>query len=149
MARCNFCTQLSISCLLDLYYEDGVDEYGYPNYSMERFYQHHQSISNLEQAANNGCDLCQLILDSFKGLPAQADRSEWWPDIKALPDTNVRIRINSWGYIDGMDAIDELEVHVGPLQKKYSFNWPRGLLVFSLRLSTPRGNRILQSLEPG
>ncbi|KAK0616437.1 heterokaryon incompatibility protein-domain-containing protein [Immersiella caudata] len=64
--RCGKCTELSIDHLLALAEEyprfqgEGPVDYGY--------YQHHASITDLEESANHGCDLCQFLVSHLKGL---------------------------------------------------------------------------------
>lgn len=136
MARCQYCSVLSISRLVTL----AEIEFEAHSVSRQGFFQHHQSFQDLEQAADRGCDLCQLILDCFKGSPNEQDVPGLWPtewlglecDIKtsmytaaiALPDSNVRISINSshvylTDNIDKVVVFDRILVQVGPRAAPY------------------------------
>ncbi|OTB06054.1 hypothetical protein M426DRAFT_9880 [Hypoxylon sp. CI-4A] len=66
MPPCQYCSGLSIKSLVQLA-KTGFKENRVPG---DIFYPHHHSLGDLEQAAQNGCDLCRLILDSSKRLPA-------------------------------------------------------------------------------
>ena len=48
------------------------------------YYQHHACFSDLEQAAHDRCDLCQLILDCFEG--AERDHYAWPSEWMSGPD---------------------------------------------------------------
>ncbi len=131
MARCKLCAGLSVRVLLDL----AKEEFGSWDFPRRAFYQHHQSLHDLEEAARQGCDLCHLILDSFKGAPTENDRPTTWPRnwlgpqcpidgsmyavAKGLPDSNVRVCINSDAYyslitLNEVSMLDMLLVQVGP-----------------------------------
>jgi len=46
------------------------EEFGGHHFPSRSFYSHHPSFNDLEEAANNGCDFCRLVVDLFKGTPA-------------------------------------------------------------------------------
>jgi len=46
------------------------EEFGGHHFPSRAFYPHHQSFNDLEEAANDGCDFCRLVVDLFKGIPA-------------------------------------------------------------------------------
>lgn len=160
MTRCQYCTGLSISRLVRL----AQEEFSGHEFPSRAFYQHHPSFNELEQAAEHGCDLCRLILECFKGSPTDQDPPYEWPDewhgsrcsietsmyaaAKELPDSNVRISINSdnsYGSdtIDKVITFDTLLVQLGPKAPPYDSddpdaeNWEFPAL--SLRIDTPRG----------
>ncbi|KAK6451732.1 hypothetical protein FP744_10007983 [Trichoderma asperellum] len=62
--RCRYCSGLSVEKLLNL----TKDEFSGHEFPTSAYYQHHNSFHDLEQSANDGCDLCLLILDCFKGI---------------------------------------------------------------------------------
>lgn len=66
-ARCRFCADLSIEHLVSLA-KDQLE--GFHLFSHQAFYQHQPSFTELEKSAENGCDLCSLILRCFKGTPS-------------------------------------------------------------------------------
>ncbi len=132
MARCKLCAGLSVSTLLDL----AKEEFKGCEFPRRAFYQHHQSFHDLEEAAERGCDFCSLILNEFKGTLTKDDgRPVTWPRnwlgsqcpiddsmyavAKELPDSNVRIGINSDAYysattLNEVSMLDTLLVQVGP-----------------------------------
>ncbi|OIW32526.1 HET-domain-containing protein [Coniochaeta ligniaria NRRL 30616] len=124
--RCKFCAGLSISHLVELAEKEFVSR----NFPKEAYYRHHESFSDLERSASGGCDLCQLILDCFKG----AEHEYTWPrewkgsdsDLdtsmyaaaKALDVSDVKISIEadqcfSGDKIEHVRVFDTLVVQVG------------------------------------
>jgi hypothetical protein len=88
-ARCEKCTELSIDRFLALAEEhprfrgEGPVDHGY--------YQHHASITDLEQSARNGCDLCQYFLSHLEGLRwvTGGSRPYYDPDLLEGPSDSV------------------------------------------------------------
>ncbi|KAK5659916.1 hypothetical protein OQA88_13380 [Cercophora sp. LCS_1] len=64
-SRCERCAGLSMKVLVDL----AEEEFGGHHFPSHAFYSHHQSFHDLEEAANNGCEFCQFVIDLFKGTP--------------------------------------------------------------------------------
>jgi hypothetical protein len=138
-------------------------EYEARGFPREAYYKHHESFKDLERSANDGCDLCELILGCFKG----SDHDAMWPrtwnppgqgDInnsmyavaKDLDVSDVKIAIDSdqcymSDKIDKVSAFDTLLIQVGAGDEIASSdedeeaddNFPLPLL--RLTLSTPRG----------
>ena len=69
--RCHFCAGLSVEHLVRL----AEQEFTSRRFPEKAYYRHHESFSDLEQSADAGCDLCQLILDCFKGV----EHEYMWP----------------------------------------------------------------------
>jgi hypothetical protein len=63
--RCQFCSRYSINHLVALAERN----------TKAAYYSHLESFAYLEQSAQDGCDLCRLILDCFKA----AEHDEIWP----------------------------------------------------------------------
>lgn len=80
--ECRPCAGLTLDKLLLL----AEEEYSGCTFPTTAYYQHHPSFGHLEQAADNGCDLCRLILDCFKGAPR--DHYTWPPEWEG-PDGDV------------------------------------------------------------
>jgi hypothetical protein len=64
---------ISFSSLVQL----ALKEFTPYNFPKDAYYRHHESFSDLEISAGQGCDLCQLILASFKGTPGQGNELTW------------------------------------------------------------------------
>lgn len=132
-------------------YDDANEEY--PDDSSR--YSHHSSFEDLEQAAEGGCELCGLILRTFKSVDGRDTNSwEWTREllekqsdgdisvhhlVKQLPDsidTQVRMYIGTSGTYGAGTAgeppvLDILLVHVGPSGKHF-----RKLPTLKLKLRT-------------
>ncbi len=146
MARCQYCQNLSISDLVALAEEDFVAHH-FPQHS---YYQHHGSFYELEASATGGCDLCQLIVESFKGVSydgcstlAVADRGSndsIYEAAKDLDNSNIRISIGTTHLYSGEEglqavgALDTLLIQAG----EYG---PDGyeLMPVLLKMISPRG----------
>lgn len=105
-SRCRFCASLTISHLLNF----AQQEYSGRVFPSSAYYKHHQDFSDLEQSAEDGCDLCRFILDCFKGAP-KGDEWYMWPTtwnhadndlagsmyaaVKELDVSDVKISIDS------------------------------------------------------
>ncbi|KAK0707035.1 heterokaryon incompatibility protein-domain-containing protein [Lasiosphaeria miniovina] len=156
-SRCGYCAGLSIERLVDL----AKTEFSAHAFPQRAFYQHHPSFGDVEQSATGGCDLCQLILECFRGTPW--DDCSFWPsgwegprlDIdksayaaaKQLDVSDVKLCINTdhvWSSqpLESVSLFNKLLVHVGPIQEddEEDSDWPFPFL--SLALSTPRDVRV-------
>lgn len=134
-ARCQYCEGLSIASLVRL---ARIEFLGYQSFPREAFYEHHATFSDLETSAENGCDLCGLVLKCFQGAPAEDadDRPFSWPEewisqndhdldasmyavAKGLQDSSVRFAISadhvySGATIEDVTGFDTLLIQVGP-----------------------------------
>ncbi|KAF3770676.1 HET-domain-containing protein [Cryphonectria parasitica EP155] len=132
--RCHHCVGLSIESLIRL----AKDEFkGYHEFPKQAFYQHHNSLQDLEASAESGCELCTLILDCFKGAQVEDadDRPMAWPEdwvsdnhelgtsmftvAKGLDDSSIRIAISAdhvyaTAGIEDVSQFDTLLVQIGP-----------------------------------
>lgn len=146
---CNLCRDLSIRDLIEL--SKPVFSNLLPHNS--RYYHHHKCFSDLEASAQQGCDLCQLIVDGFKSTsyPALGEGVTLYSALQLLPDdtTNVKFTIhtshmrNAPQKVDDVQVFDTLMVHVGPgpddrsvLDFDELHEWRLELI---LTLTTPRG----------
>ena len=132
MVHCRLCAGLSINVLVEL----ARKEFAGRDMPQWAFYQHHNSIQDLESSADRGCDFCILIVECFKGTPVDANSWPRWPprwtgtackpedsmfaSAKELPVSDIKICINS-SHIYASDTIDQVQVfdhllvHVGPI----------------------------------
>ncbi|KPM46184.1 hypothetical protein AK830_g244 [Neonectria ditissima] len=156
-ARCQYCADLFLGRLVDLVNE-GFRASTFPQHG---FYPHHRSFGDLEQAAGDGCEFCQLILDCFKGTP----KGRFWPvkwegpscdpdtsmyaAAMALDDSDVKISISTdhiWPDepFELLKVFDTLLVQVG--RREHTRGVPekgvRWLPTLHLRLSTARDQPI-------
>ncbi|KAK5652811.1 hypothetical protein OQA88_9477 [Cercophora sp. LCS_1] len=117
--RCQPCCGLSIEHLIDL----AKTQYGGFTFPDKAYYAHQASFDDLEASAENGCDLCRLIVDCYKGAPL-----DWynWPSIwkgsgndindsmymaiRELDATDVRIAIDSSHAFAGTDDLEDIRV---------------------------------------
>ncbi|KAK0719369.1 hypothetical protein B0H67DRAFT_572979 [Lasiosphaeris hirsuta] len=67
--KCRFCAGFTISHPIEL----AKEEFRGDIFPDNAYYQHHACFRDLEQSAENGCDLCRLILDCF----AERDDLNW------------------------------------------------------------------------
>ncbi|KAF2125004.1 HET-domain-containing protein [Dothidotthia symphoricarpi CBS 119687] len=157
MGRCQCCTGLTINNLIDLV---PIELAGH-DFPQKDFYQHHDSIEDLENSANEGCDFCGFILECLKGF-RDTDRwiaDEWegaglqvedslYTAAKKLPFSHIKFCITSAelkidSTLADVRAYDRLLVQVGPI-KDYGNDYdlevddqPEFPLIW-LRLSIPR-----------
>ena len=82
-ARCQPCADLTVKKLFLLTNE----EFSGQIFPLKAYYQHHACFSDLERAANDGCDLCQFILLCFKG--AVRDDYTWPSEWMSGPDAST------------------------------------------------------------
>ncbi|KAF4472219.1 Heterokaryon incompatibility, partial [Fusarium albosuccineum] len=132
--RCKYCANLTIEVLVDL----AKKEFEGAWFPRKGYYEHHPSFDNLEAAALAGCDLCQLMLDCFKGSVAGPEEDYVWPEAwkdepppdaitmyakaKQLQQSKVKLSINVQNaYVDmpleEVSLFDIILVHLGPVQK--------------------------------
>lgn len=146
---CRLCKNLSISDLVDL------AKPIFPNLlpHNSRWYPHYERFADLEKSAEQGCGLCQLIVDGFKSIayPALGAGVTMHSALQLLPSdtTSVKLSIhtthmrNAPQKVDDVEVFDTLMVHVGPgpddrsvLDFDELHEWRLELL---LTLTTPRG----------
>ncbi|KAK1624048.1 heterokaryon incompatibility protein-domain-containing protein [Colletotrichum phormii] len=132
--RCAPCASLTIEALIEL----AQVEFQAHAFPKEAFYRHHESFDALEEAARDGCDLCQLILKCFIHTPCDVPGPLEWPrewDVdlcpleegqqrsmhsiaKQLQPSDIKLSINAthlYGrqLIDEALVFDEIMVQVG------------------------------------
>jgi hypothetical protein len=61
--RCICCAGLSISTLVNLVKTEPPEE----RFSQQAFYQHHESVADLQKSADEGCAFCTFIVQCLKG----------------------------------------------------------------------------------
>ncbi|KAI1093445.1 HET-domain-containing protein [Rostrohypoxylon terebratum] len=115
--RCRYCAGLSIEVLVDL----AKQEFSGRCMPENAVYHHHKSLPDLESSANDGCDLCTLILDCFRNLRGSFIRHDissvdekvdltdqleesFFHQAKDLPSKGIRISINAH-HLSGLDTI--------------------------------------------
>jgi hypothetical protein len=101
----------------------------------DAYFRHHDSVDDLENAANKGCDVCNLIVNTLKGYeeeeqwtvsPDKWVGSECDPEkslfavAQRMPKSNVSVSIASGtshgATRNGATLLDTLLVQIGPLQ---------------------------------
>ncbi|RYP40070.1 hypothetical protein DL766_000094 [Monosporascus sp. MC13-8B] len=167
--RCEYCAKLTVSRLVELAEEEYADQTDFPQ---RAYYQHHSSFSELERSAENGCDLCRLIIDCFTGAPSNSpDFPFLWPktwvgpehcDIaesvyaaaKELPVSDVKLALHAeYQYrpftLDKVRMFDTIMVQIGPVEKPQpeeydkDFDYDdRAFPCLHLRLRAPRGKAV-------
>lgn len=131
---CKCCEGISIPSLVRLARTEFEE---YQSFPQEAFYEHHATFSDLETSAVEGCVLCDLVLECFKGAPVEDDiRGPSWPEewisevdrdldasmygvAKSLPDSTVRVAISADhiyanASIKDVTEFDTLLFQVGP-----------------------------------
>lgn len=134
--RCRFCAELTIEALVDL----ANKEFSGNLFPKKHYYQHHASFEDLEDAAIAGCDLCQLILDCFKGtILDDVGDGTLWPDrwesspsrdeptmygeVTDIERSKIKLSINAQHPVDDIHLQDDqvfdiIMVHVGPVYQR-------------------------------
>lgn len=157
--RCQCCEKLFLSDLVAL----AQKEFTANEFPQNSFYQHHSSFDALEQAANDGCNFCQLVLECFKGTPSRESTGDLlWPkewlrgdcdvsesmyaEAKDLDESSIKIAINSTHVyatvdLDAVEAFDALLVRVGPNECQLD-PFDDDSPILCLTLSTPRGTSL-------
>lgn len=162
-SRCAHCNNLTIEGLIELAKIELADTVRVPK---RAYYQHHKSVTDLENSANAGCDLCSLIVRCLKGneVTDSLAADKWvgtdcdleeslFAAAKRLPYSDVKICIASGevSYEDTLDSthvLDTILVQVGPLvdldrDPNEEPDWEFPVLQF--KLTTLRGKFILRS----
>ncbi|RYO90416.1 hypothetical protein DL763_005336 [Monosporascus cannonballus] len=165
--RCEYCAKLTVSRLVELAEEGYAEQTVFPHSS---YYQHHGSFSELERSAGNGCDLCRLIVDCFRGAPF--DPSSFplvWPETwigpercdiaksmyaaaKQLPVSDVKLALRAsheWYELDKVRMFDTIMVLIGPVDEPApeehdsDFDYDqRAFAHLSLRMRAPRDETV-------
>ncbi|KXH68820.1 hypothetical protein CSAL01_00088 [Colletotrichum salicis] len=115
--RCAPCASLTIEALIELAQVD-FQAHEFPK---EAFYRHHESFDALEEAARDGCGLCQLILEEWNTdlCPLEEGQQRSMYSIaKQLQPSDIKLSINAthlYGrqLIDEALVFDEIMVQVG------------------------------------
>ncbi|KAF3039451.1 hypothetical protein E8E11_004062 [Didymella keratinophila] len=126
--QCVYCADLSISTLVNLARTEPPEE----RFSQQAFYQHHESVADLQKSAEQGCAFCNFIVQCLKGY---TDTHHIWATTwlgslcepsKSLfeaaaqsPASDIKIRLLPRGktHLDslrGFSVLDTLYVQVGP-----------------------------------
>ncbi|KAM7182944.1 HET domain containing protein [Rhypophila sp. PSN 637] len=109
--RCPFCTNLSISHLIDL----TKQEFESKVFPRTAYFRHHESFEHLEQSASNGCEVCQLVIDAFKATPW--DEALWVGTRQGRGSTNIDLtmcaRAKGLKVSDVKMSIDSSELWAG------------------------------------
>jgi hypothetical protein len=152
--RCDYCAKLSIERLVDL----AKKEFSGHTFPSAAFYQHHNSFRDLEQSAGQGCALCRLILDSFKGTPwgngltwpnewegvgLDSDSSAYHAAME-LGISDVKLSINAQHVysdepLESVSVFDALMVQIGPVQYYEDEEAEDAFPTLVLALSRPSG----------
>ncbi|RSL91489.1 hypothetical protein CEP52_014236 [Fusarium oligoseptatum] len=174
-ALCSYCQDLSIDRLVQLMQEDLRKSSRLPPPPATLCYQHHASFIDLENAANNGCPLCQFIIDCFKWTTYQDGPIPNWPldnkqsdDLagsmyavaKKLDVSDVRICLDNRRmtseWIMGK-SIDKMIVRVGPFyelpvvitsprgKRQRAGNYPVGRFKTDLDLGSEENYNLMRS----
>lgn len=161
--RCQFCTNLSIRLLVNL----AKREFSGSDFPRHAYYQHHPSLLDLEKSGDNGCDLCQLVIECLKATPADDSLAGWQPDLISpvckledslyaaampLPTSDVKVCIASSAVylgrpIEEVSVFDALMIQVGPLEEYHEDESYQGLSPLILTLSTARGMSLTEPLS--
>ncbi|RYP49235.1 hypothetical protein DL768_005009 [Monosporascus sp. mg162] len=130
-----FSSSLPLSRLVELAEEEYAEQTDFPQ---RAYYQHHSSFSELDRSAGNGCDLCRLIIDCFRGAPFE-DPQLLWPETwvgpercdiaesmyaaaEQLPVSDVKLALYAdTDYrpfrLDKVRMFDTIMVQIGPVEK--------------------------------
>ncbi|KAJ3526819.1 hypothetical protein NM208_g11007 [Fusarium decemcellulare] len=130
--RCKYCQELSIERLVEL----AETEFGAMVVPRNAYYSHQSSIAALDASAEQGCDLCQLIVQA---LDSTTDNANWAEELEGYDrsqdstvlatarglldfyDTSIRISINTMHVIwesplSDVKMMEVILVQVGPPQ---------------------------------
>ncbi|RYP31929.1 hypothetical protein DL767_005470 [Monosporascus sp. MG133] len=165
--RCEYCAKLTVSRLVELAEEEYVEQTEFPQ---RAYYQHHSSFNELDRSAENGCDLCRLIIDCFRGAPVDAE-DPWltWPETwvgpercdiaesmyaaaKQLPVSDVKLALRADHQPNELDTVrmfDMILVKVGPEREpdpeEFDSDFDYHVMTFpclQLRLRVPRDKAV-------
>lgn len=152
--QCEFCANLSISHLIDLAQQESPPIY--TGDSSQIFYQHHGSLADLEMSAQQGCELCRLIIEYLKGAEKKlhgfitrwtgatiSDEEESAYSLaRDLPRNHVTMCITaSHMFAHSTDEVlvyDRVIVQIGDMEGPDSLLWDT-LTPLAFKLTTPRG----------
>lgn len=70
--RCTKCSDIHIQRLIEL----AQDEFEGCSVPVSSYYQHYESLQDLEASAESGCDMCRLIVRAFSDATASLDYYE-------------------------------------------------------------------------
>ncbi|KAM0287397.1 hypothetical protein ACHAO9_007801 [Fusarium lateritium] len=127
--RCKYCQGLSIERLVEL----AETEFKATAFPQNAYYTHQPTIAALDTSAEQGCDLCQLIVQA---LESTSDNASWAEELLGLNrtqdsiilatargladfyDTAIRICINTmhviWGTsLSDVEMLEMLLIQVG------------------------------------
>lgn len=153
--RCQYCANLNVDLLVGL----AQKEFRGRVFPKSAFYKHHSCFHDLEQSADDGCELCQLIINCFRGVE---EEGYFWPrtwkgqacDVNAsmyaaakqLAISDVKVAIDAAtcytsDEIEYVNVFDTLMIQVGisedaPLDPDAEDS---GFPTLCLTLSLPRG----------
>ena len=151
--ECRPCADLTLEKLLLL----ADEEHSGRTFPTKAYYQHHPSFDHLERAAHNGCDLCRLILDCFKGAPRahytwplewegpDADEGSMYAVAKRLDVSDVKLALDSstaHAGKQGVSVFDVMMVQVGrrfEIEDDSEYYWVLRVPPLRLTLSASRG----------
>lgn len=157
--QCVKCANLTIEHLIDLAHKEFSRDNSVPSAA---FYQLHDSVADLEIAADAGCHFCGLLMACLKGYP---DNGNWIADewegedcspehsllatARQLSHSEIRLCIlsddsNPNDTLADVRVLDTLMVHVGPrdLLGEDIDDGIESFPVFKLTLASSRGKCI-------
>ncbi|TLD33671.1 hypothetical protein PspLS_01655 [Pyricularia sp. CBS 133598] len=159
--RCSQCVRLSVESLVEL----ARIEFGAHRFPQESYYQHHASFHDLERSASDGCDFCELILESFHRSICKDDEPPLlWPDkwdseqpqsrptssntmyavAKSLGVSDIKLCINATHLYHRQtfkeaQVFDEIMVQVGPVDVESGDEVEWTMPQLRLTLECPKG----------
>ncbi|RYP60488.1 hypothetical protein DL769_008093 [Monosporascus sp. CRB-8-3] len=169
VTRCEYCAKLTVSHLVELAEEEYAEQTDFPQ---RAYYQHHNSFSELDMSAENGCDLCRLIIDCFKGAtfdppdyplrwpqtwvsPERCDTAEsMYAAAMQLPVSDVKLALHADHEYQPFNLgkvrmFDTILVQIGPVEKpqpeEYESDFDYDEMAFPclyLRLHGPRDKAV-------
>ncbi|TVY41306.1 hypothetical protein LSUB1_G004145 [Lachnellula subtilissima] len=137
---CDLCQGLSITQLVKLA-ETEISGHDFPQ---QAFYQHHGSYEKLKCSAQDGCELCRLLLEGFENIPM---REGYWEGetrssaVEDLESSDIKICINSEHIYSGdtignVRMFDILMVQCGvPINSRSSNSEEEFMKISPLRLA--------------
>ncbi|KAI6351085.1 hypothetical protein MCOR25_010157 [Pyricularia grisea] len=144
---CSFCEGLSIEHLVEL----TAVEYRGGRFPDRAFYQHHATIEDLVESADNGCDFCRFIVACAEAMPSTRNFDETHSFLAfcqecEMRSTDVKIAIhahhtNEDQTIEEVKLLDTLQIWFGPnppygyqeMEDYCHLEWP-----LDLTISVPR-----------
>ncbi|KAI7924621.1 hypothetical protein M0657_004485 [Pyricularia oryzae] len=140
---CSFCEGLSIEHLVEL----TAVEYRGGRFPDHAFYQHHATIEDLIESADNGCDFCQFIVACAEAMPSTRNLDETHSFLAfcqecEMRSTDVKIAIhghhtNEDQTIEEVKLLDTLQIWFGPnppygyqeMEEYCHLEWPLDLTI--------------------